>query len=202
MIRNIVFDMGQVLIRWVPDLLVEHLELPEEDRALLKARVFGTVQWVQLDRGTITEEEASAAVRKTLPERLHGAADTLIFDWWKRPLVPMPGMEELIRELKGKGYGIYLLSNASIRLRSYFGRIPGSDCFDGLLVSAEEKHIKPEREIFETLYARFGLKPEECFFVDDSPANVEGALRTGMAGAVFRGDTRELREEMTARGIL
>lgn len=111
-------------------------------------------------------------------------------------------MEPLIRELKSRGYGIYLLSNASLRLREYFERIPGSDCFDGLMVSAEEKLLKPEHEIFEALYARFHLKPEECFFIDDSPANVEGALRTGMPATVFRGDVSALRREMTDRKIL
>lgn len=202
MIRNIVFDMGQVLIRWEPERLVSHLELPAEDKALLKTKVFGSIQWAQLDRGIISEEDAAAQVCKTLPPHLHEAVNTLIMDWWKRPLVPMPGMEQLIRELKEKGYGIYLLSNASLRLRSYFGRIPGSDCFEGLLVSAEEKLLKPEHEIFETLYDRFSLKPEECFFADDNPYNVEAAIRTGMAGFVFRGDARELREDLTQRGIL
>lgn len=202
MIENIIFDMGQVLIRWEPDLLTAHLKLSEADNTLVKTQVFASVQWVQLDRGTISEEDATAVVCKRLPEHLHEAAETLICDWWKRPLVPMPGMEALIRELKGKGYGIYLLSNASLRLRSYFHRIPGADCFDGLLVSSEERLLKPQHEIFETLYSRFGLDPEKCFFIDDSPANVEGALRTGMEGTVFRGDTQALREELRERNIL
>ncbi len=202
MIRNVVFDMGQVLIRWEPERLIDQLGLPPEDRDLLKRDVFAAVQWIQLDRGIISEEQAAAEVCGTLPPRLWEAARTLIFRWWQWPLVPMPGMEPLIRELKERGYGIYLLSNASMRLREYFGRIPGADCFDGLLVSAEERLLKPEHEIFETLCSRFSLLPQECFFIDDSPANVEGAIRAGMAGTVFRGDTEALRRELVNREIL
>lgn len=202
MIRNIVFDMGQVLIQWYPELLIRELSLTEKDQTLVLREVFRSVEWIQLDRGILSEADAAAAICRRLPAHLHQATRTLVFDWWKRPLVPMPGMEELIRELKARGYGIYLLSNASLRLREYFGRIPGSGFFDGLMVSAEEKLLKPEHEIFEALYARFELNPQECFFIDDSPANVEGALRTGMAATVFRGDASALRQEMEQRGIL
>ena len=201
MIQNIIFDMGQVLIRWQPGMLIEHLKLPETDQALVIREVFQSMEWVQLDRGTISEEDAAAAMCARLPAHLHVAAQTLVMDWWKRPLAPMPGMGELVRELKGEGYGIYLLSNASLRLRSYFHRIPGSECFDGLLVSAEEKLIKPQHEIYERLFETFSLEPETCFFIDDSPANIEGAFCAGMGGAIFRGDVSALRRELIRNGI-
>ena len=196
MIRNLVFDMGQVLIRWNPELLIAHLQLSPEDEALVLREVFQGVEWVRLDHGTISEADAAQAMCRRLPEQLHGAARTLVMDWWKRPLVPMPGMAELVRELKGKGYGIYLLSNASLRLREYFSRIPGSECFDGLMVSAEERLLKPQHEIYQALFRRFALDPAECFFIDDSPANVEGAQCCGMDGTVFRGDVSRLRREL------
>lgn len=201
MIDTIVFDMGQVLIHWKPELLIAHLELAEEEQRLLQRELFQSVEWVQLDRGSITGETAAEQVCRRLPEKLHPAVHTVVSGWWQRPLVPMEGMAELVRELKGNGYRIFLLSNASVDLRKYFHRIPGSECFDGLLVSAEEKLIKPQWEIFETLYRRFELNPENCFFVDDSPANVEAALCTGMAGTIFRGDVNRLRWELRAAGI-
>ena len=202
MIRNVIFDMGQVMIRWQPALLIEHLNLSEEAQALIFREVFQSVEWVQLDRGTITEADAAEAMCRRLPEHLHAAAETMVMDWWKRPLVPMPGMAELAKELKEKGYGVYLLSNASIRLPAYFHRIPGSEYFDGFLVSAEHKLLKPQHEIYEKLFDTFNLKPEECFFVDDSVANIEGALVCGMEGFVFRGDANALRQELTRRHIL
>lgn len=201
MIHNIVFDMGQVLIRWQPDSMITQYGLNDEEMQLLKRELFQSVEWIQQDRGIVTEEQVASRVCARLPEKLHAPVETLVYGWHKRHLVPMPGMAELVRELKGEGYHIYLLSNASLALREYFPRIPGSECFEGLMVSAEEKLLKPQHEIYERLYERFGLNPAECFFIDDSPANIEGAMLTGMDGAIFRGDVAALRRQMQKAGI-
>lgn len=201
MIQNLVFDMGQVLIRWQPRQFTAKYGFAEADEALLVQELFQSVEWVRLDRGTISEAEAAARVCGRLPQRLHGAVEEIVFSWWRRPLVPVEGMAELLRELKENGYGIYLLSNASLALRRYFPRIPGAECFDGLVVSAEERLLKPQHEIYEVLLRRYSLSPESCFFVDDLPANVEGAQNVGMQGAVFRGDVNRLRRELAAAGV-
>lgn len=202
MIKNIVFDMGQVLIHWAPDVLIEPYGLAEADKAALKRELFQNVEWVQLDHGTISFEQAVQSVCRRLPEKFHSMVEEIVTGWWLRELVPMEGMAALAAELKAAGYGIYLLSNANTALRDYFGRIPGSECFDGLLVSAEEKLLKPEKAIFLRLCERFGLDAAECFFIDDNPANVEGALCAGMQGTVFYGDAERLRREMKEKGIL
>lgn len=201
MINTIVFDMGQVLIRWKPEVIIDSFRLPPPQRELLLTELFHSVEWIRLDRGTITEEEVADRVCARLPRELHEPVRYIVSHWHSRYLDPMPGMAELVRELKQEGYRILLLSNASLALRSYFPRIPGSECFDGLMVSAEEKLIKPQHEIFEALYARFALDPAECFFIDDSPANVEGAWNTGMMGTIYRFDTPRLRRELRAAGI-
>ena len=69
------------------------------------------------------------------------------------------------------------------------------------MVSSEEKLLKPQHEIYETLFARFKLAPEECFFIDDAPYNIEGAYLCGMPGAVFHGDVEELRYNLRNAGI-
>lgn len=201
MIQNIVFDMGQVLIHWYPEMYTGGFGLTEEEQALLVRELFQSVEWVQLDRGTISEEKAVEQVCARLPEQFHTAVEEIVTGWWKRPLFPVEGMEELIRELKKKGYGLYVLSNAGVSLRSYFHRIPCAEYFDGVMISAEEKLIKPQHEIYEALFRRFDLSPESCFFVDDNPANIEGAKCCGMEGTIFRGDVPKLRRELTAAGI-
>ena len=201
MIRNIVFDMGQVLIYFNSDLFFRRMGVPQEDWPLLGQELFRDVEWTQTDRGIITEEEAEAAICRRLPQRLHGYVHTMVFDWWKAPLVPVPGMEELVGELKGLGYGIYLLSNASTRLHEYFPRIPGSQFFDGKIVSADWKLLKPEREIYQTLFREYKLKPEECLFIDDLPQNVEAALLAGMKGIIFRDDVSLLRRALVSAGV-
>lgn len=202
MIRNIVFDMGQVLIRWRPEEILEHFDLTGEEKTMLLQELFWSPEWTQQDRGILTEGEMIERVSARLPESLHAAVEEVIKAWHVWHLTPMPGMAELVRRLKAQGYGIYLLSNASTALRGYFPRIPGSECFDGLMVSAEEKLLKPQHEIYERLYERFGLVPEQCVFIDDSPANIEGAMLTGMQGIVFWGDTERLRRELRALGIM
>ena len=201
MIRNIVFDMGQVLIRWRPEEMLERFDLSQEEKTMLLQELFWSPEWIAQDRGIITEADMIARVSARLPETLHGTVEEVIKAWYVWHLTPMPGMAELVRKLKKKGYGIYLLSNASTALRGYFPRIPGSEYFDGLMVSAEEKLLKPQHEIYERLYERFDLVPEQCVFIDDSPANIEGAMLTGMQGIVFRGDTERLRRELLALGI-
>lgn len=200
-IRNIVFDMGHVLIYFKPEVFIERLGVAQEDRELLRTEVFRCVEWIQLDRGSIDEETAEASMCKRLPERLHPFVHELVTGWWKRPLLPVEGMAQLVAELKETGYGIYLLSNANRQLHRYFSEIPGSQYFDGKVVSADWLHIKPERELYEKLYELYGLKPEECFFIDDQPVNVEGALRTGMRGTVFRDDVIRLRRELREAGV-
>ena len=201
MLRNIVFDMGNVLIHWRPALFVERMAIPEEDRPALLREVFGSVEWIQMDRGTLSFEEGLAAICRRLPERLRGPARELTLDWWRRWLLPVVGMAELVRELKALGYGVYLLSNAKEDLPQYFDRIPGSECFDGRIVSADWKLLKPQPEIYRTLLREYNLQAEECFFIDDLNINIEGAWFVGMDGAIFDGDLPRLRQALNAAGV-
>lgn len=201
MIKNIIFDMGQVLIHWSPDMFLDRYALTEEDRLLLKRELYASIEWVQLDHGTITEDEALERICGRLPQRLHGTARELVTGWWIPPLDPMEGMEELIRELKKEGYRLFVLSNAGLSLRGYCTRLPGADCFDGVLVSAEEKLLKPQLEIFRTLMQRYSLAAEDCVFIDDLPANCEGAVCAGLRACIFRGDVGLLRKELRRMGL-
>ena len=201
MIHNVIFDMGNVLIRCSPKNIIARLGLSAEDSDLLEREVFSEFEWVSMDHGTMTQQEGCERICLRLPERLHEAAGACIFDWWKPPLDPVPGMAELVREVKAMGYGVYLCSNATSTLHQYFDRIPGSECFDGKIVSEDVKLLKPQHEIYEALFQTFGLKPEECFFIDDSPLNIDGAFAVGMPGAVYIGDMSRLRGRLRAAGI-
>ena len=200
MIRNILFDMGNVLIRFDREYFIDRLGVNPEEKQLLLREVFHSVEWVQMDRGSIVEEQAVAQVCRRLPQHLHDAAEKLIA-MWDRPILPIDGMYELIEELKNAGYGIYLLSNASLRQHEYWPRIPASRFFDGTIISADEGVMKPDAEYYLRALNRFSLKADECFFVDDVPSNIEGALYCGIPGAIFRGDASLLRKQMRSAGI-
>ncbi|MBD5149400.1 MAG: HAD family phosphatase [Oscillibacter sp.] len=200
MIKNIVFDMGGVLLDYNPPRFISRLTTDEADAALLLREVFNSAEWFRLDQGTIGQAEAAAAMCSRLPAHLRGAAERLI-EWWKLEMQPVEGMAELVAELKDLGCGIYLLSNATVRQPEYFDRLPSARYFDGRFVSAFYKMLKPQYEIYEAMLKEFGLKAEECFFVDDSAANVEGARRAGIAGTVFDGDVERLREVLSRAGV-
>ena len=102
MIRNIIFDMGGVLVHYDPEHFVDLLSVSAEDKALLMREVFRTVTWLRMDRGTIGEAEAAASMKANLPPRLHSGVDRLMA-WWELELRPMEGMEDLVRELKELG---------------------------------------------------------------------------------------------------
>lgn len=200
MIRNIIFDMGQVLIRFDGEYFIRRLQVEPEDAPVMMREVFRSLEWARMDRGSMTEEDAAASICARVPERLHDAVRKLV-SMWDRPILPVEGMYELVEELKSKGYRLYLLSNASLRQHEYWPRVPASRFFDGTLISADVKLVKPQPEIYRLLCQRFSLLPEECFFIDDVPANVEGAFYCGIDGAVFHHDVGELRQVLHSRGV-
>lgn len=200
MIKNIVFDMGNVIIRFDRDAFIDRFGVSEEDRRILLREIFLSPEWVMMDRGTLTDEQAADILCPRVPEHLRDIARKLIA-FWDRPILEIEGIEPLIEELKGKGYGIYLLSNASCRQPDYWQRVPAARFFDGTLISYSVKLIKPMPEIYEKFFEKFSLKREECFFIDDSPANIEASLYVGMPGVVFHNDIRRLRRELRAAGV-
>ena len=200
MIKNILFDMGNVLIRFDRKAFLDRLDISEEDKQLLLREVFLSVEWVKMDRGTLGEETAEPLMCQRLPEHLHSAVHSLV-SLWDDPMLPIAGMAELVEELKDNGYGIYLLSNASVRQHEYWPKIPGWQSFDGKIISADEKVMKPHPDYYLRALDRFKLIPGECVFVDDVPANIEGAMYCGIPGIVFHGDVQLLRKQLHAKGI-
>lgn len=201
MIRHIVFDMGQVLVQFSAGLFSERLRLSAEDAELIRREVLTTVEWVRMDRGTISDDDALARMCARLPQRLHDTAAYLVRRW-NDPIVPVPGMADVARDLKAAGYDLYLLSNAATRQHTYWHDIPGSEYFSGTFISADHHLLKPEDAIYQAFFQKFGLKPEECLFIDDSAANIEASENAGMAGIVFHGDAARLRRQLAEHGIL
>lgn len=200
MIKNIIFDMGNVLIKFDKKCFLEAVNVSPEDNALLEREVYVSVEWAMMDRGTLTEKEAAERMCARLPERLHEKVHQLV-DEWDRPILPMSGMAELAGELKAKGYRLFLLSNASYRQHEYWPEIPGSEYFEDTLISADVKLVKPQPEIYLMALHKFNAKPQESVFIDDATNNVEGAVYCGMEGIVFHGDTDELKKKLNAIGV-
>lgn len=200
MIRHIIFDMGNVLLRFDPELFLDRIGAAGADRELLLREIFRSDDWLGLDRGDHDEPQAAEKMCARLPEHLHETARRLVCHW-DEPLVPVEGMEALVSELKAAGYGIWLLSNASRRQRVYWSRLPVHRYFDDTLISADERLLKPHRAIYDRCLEKFGLEAEECFFIDDSAANIAGAAKRGIRGYEFHFDVPALRRALQAAGV-
>ena len=202
MIRNIVFDMGNVLITFDPALFMTREGITDpEDRRIIMNELFLSLEWAQMDSGVLQEETAAPTILKRLPEHLRDAAERLLFHW-ADGRESIPGMESLVRRLKERGYGLYLLSNASRAQHAYWPLYPVSRYFDGKMISCDVHCVKPDPAIYRLFTDRFSLQPEECVFVDDSTANVAAAVHSGWQGIVFHGSASELEERMREKGIL
>lgn len=200
MIRTVIFDMGGVLVQFDRANFIQRLGVSAQDEPILLNEVFRSLEWARLDRGSMSQQDAISCMCERLPQRLHQAAEDLVTKW-DQPIIPMPGMYELAEELKHGGYGVYLLSNATLRQREYWPRITASRFFDGTLISADVKLVKPQPEIYTLLCEKFGLTAAECFMIDDVPQNIEGAFEAGMSGFVFNEDVTALRSALKKAGV-
>lgn len=201
MIKNIVFDLGNVLVDFDPARFVLEKTADKEQQKLLIAEIFGSVDWLRFDKGTITKEELSQSVTARLPEELHEIAEELLTTWYNG-LDPLPQMAELPQLLKDRGMSVYILSNAPQDYYLYEGKIPSLHAFDGVFISSDWKLSKPDREIFRAFYSHFRLNPAECYFIDDTAANILAAEETGMRGFHFRKNYPALKSELSRLGVL
>ena len=201
MIRNIVFDMGNVLVVFDPQRFMDNEGITDpKDRELINRELFHNIEWAQMDLGVLTEETAEPLVLKRIPDRLKEHVSRLLHQWWARREC-IDGMEALVRELKEAGYKIYLLSNASVKQHIYWPQFEMSKQFDGKLISCDLGIVKPNPEIYRRFTDKFGLKPEECLFVDDMTANAAAAVSCGWKGIVFQGSADDLRQRLVLENI-
>ena len=200
MVKNIVFDMGGVLIDFDPDGTLSRF-FNEADAATVHRVLFGGDLWRQLDLGRLHLPQIAEEACRVLPARLHGDLTDMLLRWWSF-MPPIDGMEDFVREVKSRGYGVYLLSNTSDDIYTNFAKYPVLSLMDGIIASCDYGVLKPDRRLYEALYEKYALRPEECFFIDDVPQNIDGAAATGMAGHCFADrDLGRLREAMRQKRI-
>ena len=184
MIRNIVFDIGNVLIGF--DAMEYLTSLFGEEKAVRIAEaVFGTGYWQELDIAKLSEEEilelfysAAPDLRDEIKEAFDRIGECVEkLDW------PVP----VIESLKEKGYGVYFLSNMSGHVinsnAEAFGFVSH---MDGGVWSCDVHVIKPDAEIYRIIFEKYGLVPEECIFIDDHRENIAVGKKSGMKGIVFK----------------
>lgn len=186
MIKNIVFDLGNVLISFRPSEFIDKCSYPEPIKKTILADIFGSTHWLMLDNGDLSTEEAIEGIAaNTSLER-----DVIdeIFERRVEILIPIPPNIKLLPELKKRGYRLYYLSNFPNDLWKQIRNGQGHhnydffSHFDGGIISAEARYSKPDPRIYTTLLDKYKLKADECFYIDDVEINVKAAESAGMKG--------------------
>lgn len=201
MIKNIIFDMGGVLIDYNPEKALYGI-FDRQTADILLREIFRNEIWSLKDRGLIFPKDIMEQKRDAIPSEVFEKVSEMVGNFYPY-MPPFEKMHNLVKQLKENGYGIYLLSNASSDFHIRREGIPALSLFDGVIISADYKLLKPEKEIYLTLFEKFGLKPEECFFIDDVQANIDGAKMAGMDGHCYaHGDVEILKKALKEKGIM
>ncbi len=187
MTRNIIFDMGKVILDYNP-VLACYRHSRDWDKAIkLHAAIFGTPDWCRLvDGGLMTDQEYAKEVQKLFADpEMKTLAENVLQDWWADSLYLITGMEQLIKDLLAAGIQLFLLSNVGYSFHKFCYKIPCLDQFSGVMLSCEEKLSKPDPALFQRLCDRYNIVPEETLFVDDWEPNTLGAQSIGLQGYCF-----------------
>lgn len=196
MIKNLIFDFGKVLVDYdFEEYFRKQIPDTERCRAFVPILQNEDVQNM-LDR---EEKPFEEALQELIDRHKDFEHEIRVFKEHYPEIVKceMPGMRNLLCLLKKEGYRLYGLTNWCSKVHITMAQYEIFKLLDGQVISSEEHFIKPEPEIYERLFARFNLKPEECIFTDDRPENIEGGRALGMEGIVFQNAEqyeRELRE--------
>lgn len=183
MLKQIVFDIGNVLTDFQWEWVLKDCGFSAKARQVLADGIFRNPLWEEYDRGVMGDQAVTAALRKNCAG--YEKEFDRVFERFTDLVKERPYSAELVRRLKNRGYGVYILSNyGDTMYRSNAVRFEFLKEVDGAVFSYREKIIKPDPAIYRLLMERFSLKAEETLFLDDRPVNVEGARRTGMKAAV------------------
>lgn len=189
MLKNIILDMGNVLLRFDPEVSLNLYCKTKEAKNVIRKELFEGPEWIQGDYGILTNKERYEPVSRRIPAKYHEELYQCVMGW-DVCMEPIPGAREFCEYAREKGCGVYVLSNACSAFHDYFPRFKDEKWFDGVMVSSDVHMIKPDVKIYTHFLTTYRLKAEECLFIDDRPENVEGAEKAGIPGFVFTGDFR------------
>ena len=184
MIKNIIFDLGNVLISFRPEEYIAEFGFDADKAETLRKIIFSPA-WNEYDRGVYKDSlELADALAEKHPE-FESEIRLLLDRCWVRLNTLKSETQEYMKELKSRGYGIYILSNLNFDAWEFVKQFEFFTLADGSVYSCLEGKCKPEGAIYRVLLERFGLRAEECLFTDDSPVNIAAAEALGIKGVVF-----------------
>ena len=201
MYKNIIFDLGGVMVEWQPrEYLMEHF-LNEDVEQKVYDLTFGSPEWRELDAGAITRYAANQTMLEKAKALGCGYEVQAVLDDWETMLRTRYRVVEIASRLKRNGFRLYYLSNIPpdileiLKARSFWR------LFDGGVASCDVHLLKPQPEIYQTLLDRYELDPKECIFIDDSPVNVKAAYELGITSIPMHASVNALVRNLGVCGI-
>ena len=187
MIKNIIFDIGGVLVSFEPDRVFREMGLPEEEVQILYQHTAKSPYWKELDRGVLPKEEVFQTMVNTMPEEYRSHAMEFFTSRIPEAVKSFDYSADWLKDLKERGYNIYLLTNYPEWLFETHWKegFTFTPYVDGKVVSGKVKQIKPDHEIYQTLIKKYSLNPAESVFIDDVKENVQAAKETGLNSFQF-----------------
>ena len=194
MIRNIIFDVGKVLVSYEPEEMMRKLGYTEEQTRIVNAAMFCNPLWDEADRGLRSCEEYHEAFLNQNPE--HKDIIQKAYEHIGDCIELLPHAMDWILEMKERGYHVYILSNYSeYTFEVTKEKLAFLSLMDGIVFSYKAKMGKPDEGIYKKLISEFFLEEEESVFIDDRRENVESARRIGIESILFN-DYNQAQKEL------
>ena len=190
MIRNVVFDLGNVLVEFKPKNYLESLGVTDSDK--LSQLIFKDPRWNEFDRGTLQIKDYVSDLKIENPEYAEYFDMIFCENWAPKLFKPKEKSIEFLKKQVSPNYKIYILSNVSQYVLSYIRTLDFFPYVTSGTYSYLVKSCKPEEDIYHKFFEENKVIPQECLFLDDIPANIETARRLGMHGIVFDDNIKEV----------
>lgn len=188
MIKNVIFDLGNVLIDFKPLEYIKSLGYDDQTAFKLYTMTIKDPIWTDMDKGIYLDKNSYLRAFKTKYPDYSEAIDTFLNGpWMEKVIVPIKENQKLIDLVREKGLKYYILSNYPKDAFAYTYNIcPFIQNADGMVISYDVLMLKPDKNIYLKLLNKYHLKASECLFIDDLPINVEGAKNVGIHSFVYK----------------
>lgn len=200
MIKNIIFDLGNVLLKFKPEEFLLQFTSDKEYIKQFVTKITRSKLWLDLDRGYESLENAEVIFISKYPEEEE--LISLFFNHWMEMLTPIEENIKILLDLSESGYKTYILSNYIKEAFKFVkDKFDFFTLFDGQIISGEEKVIKPDKAIYESLLRRYQLIPEESLFIDDVLFFLKPAKKLGIS-TIWNHPHTDLRKELKKFNIV
>ena len=195
--NTFIFDIGNVLLDYSPEKMVERVLGKTPDNKYLADTCFSRYYWERLDLDEITIEDEKKDLKNVVPAHLYEKA-CYILDKWLEEITPIEGMGEILKMLKSNGYKLYYLSNICSQFldesKKHKHIMDLMMNFDGGVISGPLHLIKPDEQIYQVFFKKYNVDPSDALYIDDNKKNIEAGNRLGLHTYLFDGDSDKLKD--------